>query len=142
MKITWSPLSGDLSFAPIVLGDDALNKGTGMKLILNWLPDFQQQTQATAFVRAPKSRTFGRLNLATTVRFDVAYQFSTADECRWWITTLGMLMGSQGNLDADFPSGRALRMLSVWSPISAQRQIGVSAQISYTFTGGGFAANT
>lgn len=125
-----------------MLGDDALPRGAGMKLIIDWKTNFQQQTQDVNFVRAPASSVYGRDNLVTTVRFEIRYQFSTADECRQWITRLGKLLGSRGNLDADYLYGGADRMLCAWGSVDFPTQIGVSAHGFYTFRGGSFQTNT
>jgi len=147
MKLTWRPLTGvsasDFT-PPIIIGDDSLPRGPGMKFILSAPRSFAWAVQTAEAVRRSEVESFDRANLRTTFSAIVQCVFRTADECRQFLDDLALDLGSirKGDLIIDYTQGGSRKLTGVLQSVEAQDQTGASCVITYTWLGGAISRNT
>lgn len=139
MKLSWQPIDNDGANdgTPVVLADTVVMRGPGSKVVISSQFGHARASEAVMYPRAESAEFFDRGNQSTTFTAVVFYEFSTVGACAMFIARLANTLGGRGTLTITYPDGGSDTLpRAVWQAIPTQPKIGVSAAVTYTFTGG------
>lgn len=134
--ITVTPSGGGPAF---VIGDDNLGRGVGSRLVMSLRFRFSGQYQTIALVRGSEPQSIDRQQETTDVSVDVSYCFSTISECDKFLLDLQTSVPRLGKLSITSTGGGSqTRYLDdcTCRPIEVVEQVGVTAFVRFTFSGG------
>lgn len=124
----------------VVIGDDALGRGVGCKLVLSLRTRFDAAVQRADFTRGAAPTLFDREQETADIVCDVVYIFASLNACDDFILGLQAAVPRHGTLTISTTgeTGTQTRTLSgCWCrPVEVLDQIGVSATVRYQFSGG------